>query len=113
MSAGIRLVSPRGCFLKDVPLAGAYPSHLYVTPLDERARTLCLFFLGPWPADSSSLEPLDLERDLYTVAIISVGVKAGLETEPRVEMSMAGLNLLCLVAFRFGCQPKFLAGAYR
>lgn len=61
-------------------ISGAFSSHLYVTPLDERARTLCLFFLGPWLEDSSSLEPLDLERDLYTVAMVSVGIKAGLDT---------------------------------
>lgn len=73
LRGNVRLVSPRGCLLKDVSLSGAYPSHLYVTPLDERARTLCLFFLGPWLADSSSLEPLDLERDLYTVAIVGGG----------------------------------------
>lgn len=53
-------------------------SHLYVTPLDESARTLCLFFLGPWLEDSSSLEPLALEIDLYTVAIVSVWISAGL-----------------------------------
>lgn len=94
-------------------IPGALRSHLYVTPLDERARTLCLFFLGPWLEDSSSLEPLDLERDLYTVAIVSVGIKAALEIQIQVEMSMARPNPLRRVAFRFGCRPKFLAGAYR
>lgn len=39
-------------------------AHLYVTPLDERASTLCLFFRGPRLEDSSSLEPLALESDL-------------------------------------------------
>lgn len=59
--------------VSQTPFTSACPSHLYVTPLDERARTLCLFFLGPWLEDSSSLGPLDFERDLYTVAIVSLG----------------------------------------
>lgn len=73
--------------LKRAKLVGAwYPSHLYVTPLDESARTLCLFFLGPWLEASSSLEPLDLESDLYTVAIVSMSINAcwGIEISSRV-----------------------------
>jgi hypothetical protein len=64
-----------------------------VTPLDESARTLCLFFLGPWLEDSSSLEPLALERDLYTVAIVSMGISASRGTEIfQVKIPMVGLN---------------------
>lgn len=46
------------------------PTHLYVTPLDERTSTLCLFLRGPWLEDSSSLVPLALASDLYTVAMV-------------------------------------------
>ena len=101
-------------FDNGVSRVGAYLSHLYVTPLDESARTLCLFFLGPWLEDSSSLEPLALESDLYTVAIVSKGINDCLGREIlQVEMPMTGLKATCPVAFRFGRQPKFLAGAYR
>lgn len=49
--------------------------YLYVTPLDERMRTLCLFFLRPLLfAPSSSMSILSLfdgfDKVLYTAAII-------------------------------------------
>ena len=50
--------------------------YLYVTPLDERINTLCLFFLSTAPllpsVSLSALEAL-LDNDLYTAAISSAG----------------------------------------
>jgi len=43
-------------------------SYLNVTPLEERMRTLCLFFLTP-SFGASSFWPVALDKDLYTAAI--------------------------------------------
>lgn len=52
---------------------GAGGSYLYVTPLEVKINTLCLFrFLVLTVL--SSLCPLVLERDLYTAAIAQVNI---------------------------------------
>lgn len=51
--------------------------YLYVTPLDERMRTLCLFFFMPAPlllSSASTSLPEDFDSVLYTDDMVIVGV---------------------------------------
>jgi len=60
-------------------MSGAYR---YVTPRDERMRTLCRF-LGPSDdrAPFSPVAPLAFDSDLYTAAILSLVVNIWFEIE--------------------------------
>lgn len=75
------------------PPMSANHTHLYVTPRDESIRTFCLFLLMVLLAPSS-LDPLVLDRDLYTEAMVST----------KVVRQASGIGLMAAVGgsrFRF------------
>ena len=93
----------RACYSRSLP----GKSHLKVTPLEERIRTLCLFFLMPL-LGASAFDPLDLEMDLYTAAIVcrECVVSSGCLCEI-LWCSSEQLDLICDDGGRF---PNFLVG---